>query len=149
MCLSALVLSQSLYINSPRHECEVSLPSISCVLGEILYSSLILISSPSISRILAVRQLFHSPTLLPVVAFLRSMSFSHWVLALTEVLTHPHESFLLLSFSALSLYLYCAFLLLLHLFLFYHSPVFVSYSYLYLYNGGRRAQFHFRGCRWL
>ena len=60
MCLSALALSQSLYINSPRHECEVSLPSISRVLGEILYSSLILIGSPSISRILAVRQLFHS-----------------------------------------------------------------------------------------
>ena len=110
MCLSALALSQSLYINSPRHECEVSLPSISRVLGEILYSSLILISSPSISRILAVRQLFHSPTHLPVVAFLRSMSFSHWVLALTEVLTHPHESYLLsLFFCLILVFVLCLF----------------------------------------
>ena len=95
MSHSTVVLSQLVYIILPRH--ERSLLSVSRVLGEMLSSFLLCIGFTfhlSCSSSFAIF-LFTQP--LPVVAFLRVLSFPHWVLAYTEVLTHPLEFFLFIS----------------------------------------------------
>ena len=85
------IMSQfSVYIAAPEHG-NGSLPFL--VLGGLLlfyFLSLFLTNHlPCAST-----QFFFSPTHLLVVAFLHVMSFSLWVLASLEILTHPLRSFL-------------------------------------------------------